>query len=282
VIAFLGTGLLGANFVRALRRRGEAVAVWNRTPEKARAVAAETGATAHDDPAGAVRGASRIHLTLSDDEAVDGALERARPAIAPDAIVVDHTTTSPAGVGPRVRRWAERGIAFQHAPVFMGPQQALEGSGIMLASGERALFDRLEPELARMTGKLVWVGAEPDRAAGYKLLGNLFLVAITGGLADALSLSRALGLGVPDLEALFSFFNPAGSVPTRLGRLASGGAGGPYWTLAMARKDVRLMTEAAAAGGVALAAIPAIAAQMDRFIARGHAADDWTVIGKGG
>ncbi len=35
MIAFLGTGLLGANFVRAFAKRNEDVQVWNRTPEKA-------------------------------------------------------------------------------------------------------------------------------------------------------------------------------------------------------------------------------------------------------
>ena len=35
MIAFFGMGLLGSNFVRALRRRGEGVHVWNRSPDKA-------------------------------------------------------------------------------------------------------------------------------------------------------------------------------------------------------------------------------------------------------
>ena len=54
--------------------------------------------------------------------------------------------------------WAERGFEFQHAPVFMGPQNALESTGIMLASGDRARFDRLSPELSKMTGKLLYMG----------------------------------------------------------------------------------------------------------------------------
>ena len=70
MIAFLGTGLLGANFVKALRKKGKPVQVWNRTAAKAKALEAD-GAVAFDDPAGAVKGASRIHLTLSDDQAVD-------------------------------------------------------------------------------------------------------------------------------------------------------------------------------------------------------------------
>src|SRR5579871_6697827 len=123
MIAWLGTGLLGANFVRALRRRGQEVQVWNRSPDKARALEAE-GARALEDPAAAVRGAARVHVTLSDDAAVDEVLERAKAGLAKDAVIVDHTTTSPAGTAARAKRWVERGVAFQHAPVFMGPPNA--------------------------------------------------------------------------------------------------------------------------------------------------------------
>jgi 3-hydroxyisobutyrate dehydrogenase len=278
-IAFLGMGLLGSNFTRALRRRGEAVQVWNRSPGKARAVAGETGAVAFDDPAAAVRGAARVHLVLSDDAAVDDVLERAAPGLAAGAVIVDHTTASPAGTAERARRWAGRGHPFLHAPVFMGPQQALEGQGIMLASGEKALFDRLEPDLARMTGKLVWLGEPPEKAAAYKLLGNQFLVAMTAGLVDCFALAKGMGLGPADVEALFGTFNPGASIPFRLKRILAADYANPSWSLAMARKDTRLMLEAAAGGGVPLAVMPAIAAEMDRWIAAGHAAEDWTVIG---
>src|SRR5262245_9524 len=144
MIAFFGTGLLGAGFVRALRRRGEDVNVWNRTPAKAQALVAD-GARAFDDPAAAARGAARVHLTLSDDASVDEVLELARPGLAPDVVIVDHTTTAPSGTAARAARWAERGVAFQHAPVFMGPQNALESTGVMLASGDRARYDALAP-----------------------------------------------------------------------------------------------------------------------------------------
>ena len=59
MLAFLGMGLLGSNFVRALRKRGEEVQVWNRSPEKAQALA-QIGALPQSDVAVAVRGASRI------------------------------------------------------------------------------------------------------------------------------------------------------------------------------------------------------------------------------
>jgi 3-hydroxyisobutyrate dehydrogenase len=48
----------------------------------------------------------------------------------------------------------------------------------------------------------------------------------------------------------------------------------------MARKDARLMMEEAQRGGRTLAVLPALASEMDRWIARGHGNDDWTVIAK--
>lgn len=279
MIAFFGTGLLGSNFVRALRRRGTEVQVWNRTPDRARALAS-TGATAFDDPAAAARGATQVHLTLSDDAAVDDVLERARPGLVADAVIVDHTTTSPAGTAARARRWAERGVAFQHAPVFMGPQNALESTGIMLASGDRARFDALSPELSKMTGKLVYLGPEPDRAAAFKLMGNLFLMSMTTGIADVLTLAKSAGIKPAEAATLFDVFNPAATMGARIKRILEGDYAHPSWELVMARKDARLMLEVAEKGGNGLALVPAIAQAMDRYIERGHAHDDWTVLAK--
>ena len=279
MIAFFGMGLLGSNFVRALRKRGEEVHVWNRSPEKAKALEAE-GAKAFEHPADAARGAARVHLTLSDDAAVDDVLERASDGFSPKTIVVDHTTTSPAGTAARAKKWDERGVPFQHAPVFMGPKNALESTGIMLASGDLARFDALAPHLEKMTGKLVYLGAQPERAAATKLLGNLFLMSMVGGLRDVLALAKAESVPMDDVISLFELFNPAASIPARLKTMRRGNFGEASWELSMARKDARLMIEAADAAGSPLALIPTIAAEMDRFIAKGHAKDDWTVIAK--
>jgi 3-hydroxyisobutyrate dehydrogenase len=279
MIAFLGMGLLGSNFVRALRKRGDAVQVWNRSLDKAQALAA-VGASVKADPVEAVRGASRVHITLSDDAAVDEVLERIRPGLAQGVVLVDHTTTSPVGTRARAQRWAERGIEFQHAPVFMGPQNALESTGVMWASGERARFDKLEPALSKMTGKLVYLGPEPERAAGFKLLGNSFLMFLTAGLADFFALAKNLGIPAQDAGSLFQFFNPGVTVPMRMERVLSGNFSNPSWELVMARKDARLMIEAAQSGGLPLAVLPTIAKTMDTYIERGHSHDDWTVIAK--
>ena len=40
-------------------------------------------------------------------------------------VIIDHTTTSASGTARRVERWNAEGFTFVHAPVFMGPQNAL-------------------------------------------------------------------------------------------------------------------------------------------------------------
>lgn len=279
MIAFFGTGMLGSGFVRALRKRGEVVAVWNRTHDKALALEAY-GAKAFEHPAEAVHGASRVHLSLSDDAAVDDVLERAMPGFDQGVVIVDHTTTSVAGTASRVARWQERGIAFVHAPVFMGPQNALESTGLMLVSGDAGPVEAVRPALELMTGKLLELGSRPDAAAAYKLMGNCFLMFLTTGLAEMLMLAKATGIAPDEAVKLFDAFNPGVTIGVRAKRMLDGNWSQPSWELGMARKDARLMMEEAARAGLPLAILPAIATRMDAVIAEGHAKSDWTVVAK--
>jgi 3-hydroxyisobutyrate dehydrogenase len=278
MIAFFGTGMLGSGFTRAWRKRGEQVAVWNRTHDKAVALEA-FGAKAFEDPAEAARGASRVHLSLSDDAAVDETLERALPGLSPDVVIVDHTTTTATGTVARAARWNERKIAFVHAPVFMGPQNALDSTGLMLVSGERARVDPLKPVLELMTGKLLDLGTRVDAAAAYKLMGNCFLMFLTTGLAEMLMLAKTFGIAPEEAVKLFESFNPGATIGARAKRMLDTTAD-PSWELAMARKDARLMLEEAARAGTTLSVLPAIAARMDEVIADGHGKSDWTVLGR--
>jgi 3-hydroxyisobutyrate dehydrogenase len=279
MIAFIGTGHLGANFVKALLKRGEKVQVWNKTAAKAKALE-DSGAIAFDHVEDAVRGAARIHLTLRDDASVNEVLERASTGFEPGALIIDHTTTTAEGAAERTELWKSRGYTYLHAPVFMGPQNALESTGSMLVSGDQAVIDAIEPELAKMTGKVLHFGPKNNTAAGMKLIGNLFLIAMTAGVTDSLTLAKALDIDTADVSKLFNSWNPGAMLPARLTKITSKTFDQPTWELTMARKDAGLMMTEAARGGVTLAAIPAIAAEMDKWIARGHGSDDWTVIGK--
>jgi 3-hydroxyisobutyrate dehydrogenase len=274
MIAILGTGLLGANFARALIAKGETVHVWNRTFERAKALEAD-GAKAFQTAADAVKGASRTHIVVKDDEAVESTLAAAK--FAAGSLVIDHTTTSPEGAKTRSAR---ADITYVHAPVFMGPQNARESTGIMMVSGERGRVDRVTPFLKTMTGKLVDFGDRVDAAACFKLMGNTFLMGFTAAIGDLIGLGKSLGISPTDAIGLFEHFNPGAMTAQRSKRMASGEFTPPSWELAMARKDARLVQAEADRAHVALLLVPAIAKRMDEMIERGHAHDDWTVIAK--
>jgi 3-hydroxyisobutyrate dehydrogenase len=277
--AFLGPGLLGHGFVRAMISKGEQVQVWNRTASKAKELE-QYGARAFEDISKAVSNADVIHLALKDDASVDEALKKSEPGFKQQAIIVDHTTTSVEGAKRRTAEWQSKGFLYQHAPVFMGPQNALESTGYMLVSGNRELIKKLEPQLSALTGKLINFGEEAGKAAAMKLTGNLFLVAFTAGIADTLSFAHALNISVSELLQLFDTWNPGSSLPARLKRMTADNFSDASWRLDMARKDTGLFIREAANKNVHLKVIPAVAALMDEWIQKGHGKDDWSIIGK--
>ncbi len=268
-IAFFGTGLMGSGFVRRLRENGHEVNVWNRSPAKARALQA-AGARAFDDPKDALAGVQRLHLSLADDASVDAVLEPLAAAIGAETWIVDHTTTAVTPTAERVARWDARQRSFVHAPVFMGPSNAAEGTGLMLVSGEPSRHATLLPDLQQMTGKVVYLGEAPERAAAFKLFGNLTLLGILGVLGDVNRLAHSVGISTADAFSLFQHFNPGQSLPARAARIEAGDFTAPSFEVAMARKDVRLMIEQAGRGGVELLVMPGVAALLDAAIARGE------------
>jgi 3-hydroxyisobutyrate dehydrogenase len=279
MLAFLGTGLLGSGFVRAALRRGEQVAVYNRTLEKAAALGQE-GAKVFPLAADAVKHAAAVHLVLSDDAAVEAVIKDILPALSKETPLFDHTTTSIEGARRRTADLAALGVMYQHVPVFMSPQNALESTGVMLFSGEKSRYEKYRSHLEPMTGKLVYLGEDTGRAAAMKLAGNLMLMAITAGLTDMARFLKGADVPREAINQLFESFNPGLSVQPRAKRMFSGEYEKPSWELKMARKDARLILEAADKNNLPLKILPAIAAEMDRFIAAGDGERDWTVLGR--
>jgi 3-hydroxyisobutyrate dehydrogenase len=277
--AFLGTGLLGAGFVRAMLQKGEQVQVWNRTFSKAKDLE-EYGAKAFEKVDEAVKNADVVHIAVKDDDNVDEVLSKAEKGLKPGALIVDHTTTTVEGAVKRAKEWKEKGFPYLHAPVFMGPKNALESTGYMLVSGDQDLIKELEPQLSALTGKLINFGDEAGKAAAMKLTGNLFLVAFGASIADMLSFAQSMGISTDELSHLFDQWNPGATLPRRIHRMTGSDFSDPSWRLEMARKDTGLFLKEAEQKGKSLHIIPAVAALMDKWIKKGHGKEDWSIIGK--
>jgi 3-hydroxyisobutyrate dehydrogenase-like beta-hydroxyacid dehydrogenase len=268
-IAVLGTGLIGAGFVENLVKKGHDVVVWNRTRAKADALArpqVRVAATVAD----AVRGATRVHLALTDDAAVDAVLPDVFAGAGGDVVVVDHTTTLPKTTAARVARWLGQGRSFVHAPIFMSPTNAKNGTGLMLVGGEPRLALSVTSALQEMTGEVWNVGEHPALAAFYKLCGNAMILTMGGALADILRMAEASGLPREEALGVFAKFQPQGIIQFRGPKMARREFSTSF-AIAVARKDVRLMQETAAQDGTgaSLAVLDGLAARMDQLIAQG-------------
>lgn len=274
-IAFLGTGLLGSAFAEAAAKRGDIVTAWNRSPVKAQALSA-FGVKAAATPADAVRGASRVHMVLKDDAVVDEVIEAARTGLSADAILIDHSTTLPALTAQRAARLQAAGLHYLHCPVFMGPPAARNAQGSMMVCGPRALYDLVAADLARMTGKVKYMGERSDLAAANKLFGNAMIIGLAGIMADVLTLAQASNVDGKDAIALLGMLDLNAMVGGRGMNMANGNFAASF-ELTMARKDVGLMLEAT--GPRPMATLPGIAARMDQLIAQGHGAEDACVLG---
>jgi 3-hydroxyisobutyrate dehydrogenase-like beta-hydroxyacid dehydrogenase len=210
-------------------------------------------------------------MTLPDDDVVEQIVAAFRPQLGKEAIVIDHTTSAPRATKARVERLNAAGVKYLHAPVFMSPQMARDSIGIVLASGPQAIYDSVLDALEAMTGEVWYLGERGDLAASYKIFGNSMLFVIAAGVTDVFAMAKGLGISAADALTVFTKFQPAGVIKARGEKMARRDFTATF-ELAMARKDMRLMLEAAA--GQPMTVLPSIAKAMDEAIANGHGKDD--------
>lgn len=276
-VAVIGLGLLGAAFAEGLLKRGgTTVAVYNRTIAKAEPLAA-LGARVATSIADAARGASRVHLVLLDDDSVDAACAELRNAMAPGAVIVDHTTTQPARTASRAAALAAAGVAYLHAPVMMGPPAARDAKGMMLVAGPNESVARVRDGLAAMTGDLWHVGERADLASVYKLVGNAMVLTLVGTVADIMQMVDNAGVPRSGAMEMLARTNPSGAMAFR-GAMMVKNDFDTNFALDVARKDMRLMLETSGQQPVPL--LRALASRMDQLIAEGEGGKDFAVLGR--
>jgi 3-hydroxyisobutyrate dehydrogenase len=88
-------------------------------------------------------------------------------------------------------------------------------------------------------------------------------------------MAKALDVPAIDAVSVFSKFKVGGLITGRGEKIARGDFDTSF-ELTMARKDLRLMLEAA--DGQPTVVLPAVAKKMDEAIAKGHGADDLSII----
>ena len=93
---FLGLGAMGAQMARNLHRAGLLAGVWNRSADKAAALAAELGCANAPSPAALAADCDALVLCVSADADVRELVEAIGSALRPGTLVIDCSTVSAA------------------------------------------------------------------------------------------------------------------------------------------------------------------------------------------
>jgi len=176
--------------VRRLLAAGHKVTVWNRTFAKAAALA-DAGAHAVPDLAEAVRDAGIVISTLEAGPVVGEVMRAALPALAPNALWVDMSSTRQSEAQEFHALLAAQGRRFVDAPVSGGVGGAAAGTLAIMAGGSADDFAELESVLAAM-GRPTRVGPAGSGQVA-KLCNQLIVGATINIVAEALLLAQAAG-----------------------------------------------------------------------------------------
>lgn len=275
-VAVLGTGIMGAGMARSLRRAGLPVRAWNRTRDKAAALAG-AGATVADQPADAVRDAGVIVTMLADGPTVLDVMRAAAPGLRPGQVWAQTSTVGTEALKPLAAFAREHGLIFLDAPVLGTKKPADEGQLVVFAAADPAapadLRDRVTPvfdAIGQRTNWLDGVGA----ATRLKLVANSWVVAITGAIGETIALAEGLGVD-PDmfLRSVSGGLLDCPYLHLKAGVIAAGDYT-PNFSVTLAAKDAGLIMDAGEAAGLRMDMVTAAAERFRRAAALGHGEDD--------
>ncbi len=279
--AVLGTGIMGSAMARSLAREGHEVAVWNRTPGRAQAVAGD-GITAYAALADAVAGADLVFTMLFDADSVLDVATEVVAALGPDAVWAQATTVGPAGMA-RIAEAAGSAVdRLLDAPVLGTKQPAENGKLTVLVSGPAAARERATAAFDAIGARTVVVGDDVGPASALKLAGNSWVASINAAIAQAMGLAEALGLDpLLFLEAIKGGAADSAYAQQKGPMMAQRAWDDPAFALDSVRKDVGLMIEAARASGLPDDLLTTLLAVYDRASERGLGGADMAAVRAG-
>ncbi|GAA5613316.1 NAD(P)-dependent oxidoreductase [Streptomyces platensis] len=274
-VAVLGTGIMGAAMARNLAAAGLDVRAWNRTRARAEPLAAD-GVRVTGSPAEAVDGADVVLTMLLDGAAVLDALRQAAGALSPGALFLQMSTVGTDGLAPLARFADEHRLRFVDAPVLGTKVNAEKGGLTVLAAGPQDVRERAARVFDIVGSTTRWVGEDgaSGAASRLKLVINSWVLTVVNGTGEALALAE--GLGVDPRDFLAAVAGGALDLPyLRLkSELILADNYPASFTVSAARKDARLITEAAGEAGVRMDLVAADAERLRRAEEQGHGHKD--------
>ncbi len=275
VVAFLGTGIMGAAMARNAAKAGLEVRGWSVPLADAERLA-DDGIEPFPTAAAATAGADLVVTVVPDAAAIESFATGADgflPALGPDAIWIQCSTVGVAGADRLVALAAEHGATIVDSALLGSKLPAEEAQLIMLASGEEAAIDRCLPLFDAISRRVVRLG-KAGNGSRMKMVTNGWIMTTVAATAEAMALAKTFGLdGMGFLEGIEGTALDNGYAQIK-GRMSLAGEYPAAMRLVNGAKDARLVTEASREAGLAGRVIGAAAELMKRGVELGHEDED--------
>lgn len=283
-VAVLGLGAMGAAIAHRLEQADEiALAVWNRSPQPARAFE-ERGVSVAATPAAAAAGADVAISMLADGAAVEAVLLGADGALAGDhgsagrpRLLIDMSTIDVAASERVAARASALGVPYLRAPVSGNPVVVAAGNLTILVSGDAGAFERARGVLSAIGPTLLHVG-DGEEARVMKLALNLMVAGTLELLAEALVMGEAHGLERGRmLEVIAASVVGSPLIGYKAGPLAAHDYTSTFSAQLM-DKDLRLVEECAGSAGVPVPVAATVHRLIEECVVTGMGELDFAVL----
>lgn len=277
-VGFIGLGGMGMGMARNLHAAGWLSIVWNRTRERAAALAGELGVAIADDPAALARASECIVTSVSRDADLAAVVDALLPAVMPGTVVCDTSTVGADTARAEARRLFERGAHFLDCPVSGGVEGARTGRLAMMVGGETEVLDEVRGPLSAMAATIVHIGPSGSGQAA-KAVNQIMAAGIAEAVTEALAFGEAMGLSMDKVIEVVSQGAAANWFLSSRGRSMLRGLFAPGFKLSLLHKDLLICREmAAAAGGMGLPVVEMALGDYARLMDEGHGEEDISAL----
>ncbi len=252
-IGIIGTGMLGNAVGLHLLEKKFDLIVYNRTKSKIDELV-KNGANAAETPASVASSSDIVFTIVKDASAVEqvsfgknGIVEGKNDHL----VVCDMSTINPISSKSISKKFKEHGITWLDTPVMGGPNVAIKGELVLMASGDKESYEKYKEVFDTIANKTFFLG-DVGTAHSVKLAMNLQIALLALALSEGITLARGASVG-PEvfLQILNSTYFKTGMSENKAYKMINDQFQ-PTFTLENLRKDLATINQAANAFGVKL------------------------------
>ena len=252
-IGIIGIGMLGEAVAENLLNLGYDVSVYNRTIEKTRGVEIK-GATVMSSPKAVAENTELVIIIVKDAIAVrevsfgkNGIIESGNKKL----IVADMSTIDSVESKNIANEFQQNNIQKLEIPVMGGPNVAITGKLVMMASGPKTSFDYCKEIFDKIANKVFFLG-EQGTANSIKLAMNLQITMLALSLSEGITLVEKSKVDPKIfLKVLNSTYFKTGMSENKAFKMINGDYDATF-TMANLKKDITTMTNTAKELGIKL------------------------------